>query len=95
TDHLPENMTVTDVAVPDGWTCSALPMAGGRDFVCETDQYTSEEPLKPGATAGPVTLTVKMEQSGKFTNSMTVSGPYGAEKPNLLGNNTDSIGGNA
>ena len=95
TDHLPANMTVTDVAVPAGWTCSALPMTGPRNFVCETDQYTSEEPLKPGATAGPVTLTVKMEQSGKFTNSMTVSGPDGAEKPNLLGNNTDSIGGNA
>ena len=94
-DRLPENMTVTDVAVPDGWTCSALPMTGPRNFVCETDQYTSEEPLKPGATAGPVTLTVKMEKSGKFTNSMTVSGPDGAEKPNLLGNNTDSIGGNA
>ncbi|GEM_PF-803731 len=95
TDHLPANMTVTDVAVPAGWTCSALPMTGPRNFVCETDQYTSEEPLTPGATAGPVTLTVKMEQSGKFTNSMTVSGPDGAEKPNLLGNNTDSIGGNA
>ncbi len=95
TDHLPANMTVTDVAVPAGWTCSALPMTGPRNFVCETDQYTSEEPLKPGATAGPVTLTLKMEQSGKFTNSMTVSGPDGAEKPNLLGNNTDSIGGNA
>ncbi|WP_376709187.1 DUF7507 domain-containing protein [Pseudochrobactrum lubricantis] len=95
TDHLPENMTVTDVAVPDGWTCSALPMTGPRNFVCETDQYTSEEPLKPGATAGPVTLTVKMEKSGKFTNSMTVSGPKGAEKSDLLGNNTDSIGGNA
>lgn len=94
-DRLPENMTVTDVAVPDGWTCSALPMTGPRNFVCETDQYTSEEPLKPGATAGPVTLTVKMEQSGKFTNSMTVSGPDGAEKSDLLGNNTDSIGGNA
>ena len=94
-DRLPENMTVTDVAVPDGWTCSALPMTGPRNFVCETDQYTSEEPLKPGATAGPVTLTVKMEKSGKFTNSMTVSGPKGAEKSDLLGNNTDSIGGNA
>ena len=94
-DRLPENMTVTDVAVPAGWTCSALPMTGPRNFACETDQYTSEEPLKPGATAGPVTLTVKMEQSGKFTNSMTVSGPKGAEKSDLLGNNTDSIGGNA
>ncbi|MGU3577003.1 SdrD B-like domain-containing protein [Brucellaceae bacterium C25G] len=95
TDHLPEHMTVTAVDVPTGWSCSALPMTGPGNFVCETDQYTPENQLATGSTAGPVILTVKMEQSGKFTNRMTVSGPEGAEKSDLLGNNTDSIGGNA
>ncbi|MBY4897841.1 SdrD B-like domain-containing protein [Cupriavidus sp. AU9028] len=75
-DTLPVGIRVTQVTVPNGWSClPAAPFdttASARTMTC-TREYTSAAPLASGAQAPLLTYRAQALADGNFSNTMCVS----------------------
>lgn len=92
-DTLPVGIRVTQVTVPNGWSClPAAPFdttAGARTMTC-TREYTSASPLASGAQAPLLTYRAQALADGNFSNTMCVSAVASASGTPAGDNNGDN-----